>query len=138
MATPSRSISQSTAVIVAANAIGMIWISFGFYDVISPEQGLTFFEFQPPVLPSERAMVNSLVFIIGIRDVFIGLAIHLTAYFGSRSALAWIMLAASAEAFLDGVVCYSHGKGEWNHWGYAPILTVIGLLLLGVFDGRKK
>lgn len=138
MATTSKSISQSTTVLAAANIIGVIWICFGAYDLVKPEEGLTFFEFTPPIIPAERAMVNSLVRVIGIRDVFIGVAIHATSLFGSRSALAWIVLASSAEAFLDGAVCYSHGKGEWNHWGYAPMLTVVGLLLLGVADGRKK
>jgi uncharacterized membrane protein len=137
MATASRSISQSTAVMVAANVIGAIWIGFGVFDLIDPEQGLTFFEFKPPMIPAERAMVNSLVNVIGIRDIFIGFAIHATAFFGNRTALGWILLGSSVEAFLDGVVCYSHGKGEWNHWGYAPMLTIVGLLLLGVMDGKK-
>lgn len=122
---------------VAANVIGAIWIGFGVYDLISPEEGLTFFEFKPPIIPAERAMVNSLIHVIGARDIFVGFAIHATAYFGNRTALACIVLAASVEAFLDGAVCYSHGKGEWNHWGYAPMLTVVGLALLGVFDRRR-
>jgi hypothetical protein len=137
MATTTKGISQSTALLVAANVIGMIWIGFGAYDVVKPEEGLMFFEFKPPIVPAERAMVNSLINVIGIRDIFIGFAIHATAFFGNRKALGWIVLASSAEAFLDGAVCYSHGKGEWNHWGYAPMLTIVGLLLLGVADGRK-
>ena len=137
MATTSRSISQSTAVLVAANVIGAIWVGFGLYDLISPEEGLTFFEFKPPIIPAERAMVNSLVNVIGVRDIFVGFAIHVTAYLGNRTALGWIVLASSAEAFADGVVCYANGKGEWNHWGYAPMLTIVGLLLLGVMDGKK-
>ncbi|ETN39693.1 uncharacterized protein HMPREF1541_05919 [Cyphellophora europaea CBS 101466] len=138
MAPNKTPLSQSTVVLVAANVVGMIWIGFGIFDLINPVEGLTFFEFKPPVLPAEQAMVNSLIYVIGIRDIFIGFAIHATAYFGNRTTLAWIMLAASAEAFLDGAVCYANGKGEWNHWGYAPMLTVVGLLLLGLFDGSKK
>merc|ERR1711964_795572 len=127
MAPNKTPLSQSTVVLVAANVVGMIWIGFGIFDLI-----------KPAVLPAEQAMVNSLIYVIGIRDIFIGFAIHATAYFGNRTTLAWIMLAASAEAFLDGAVCYANGKGEWNHWGYAPMLTVVGLLLLGLFDGSKK
>lgn len=133
----TQRLSQSTAVLVAANVISAIWIGFGLYDLISPEDGLTFFEFKPPISPAERAMVNSLIHVIGVRDIFVGFAIHTTAYFGNRTALGWILLASSAEAIADGVVCYTHGKGEWNHWGYAPMLTIVGLLALGVMDGKK-
>lgn len=63
-----------------------------------------------------------------------GLAINIAAYYGQRKAAGWILIAASAVAFADGVVCYMHGKGEWNHWGYAPMLTVVGSVLVGVLD----
>lgn len=74
-----------------------------------------------------------------------GLAIYATAYFangndgGGRNnnkALGWILIAGSGVAFVDGGVCKGIvGKGEWNHWGYAPILAAVGLALLGVLDG---
>lgn len=65
-----------------------------------------------------------------------GLAIHAAAYFGDRRALGWIMIAGSGVAFADGAVCRAQvGRGEWNHWGYAPVLTAVGGMLLGVLDG---
>lgn len=64
-----------------------------------------------------------------------GLAIYLAAYFGDRKTLGWILVAGSAVAFVDGAVCRAEGKGEWNHWSYAPVLTAVGSVLLGVLDG---
>jgi hypothetical protein len=131
-------LSQSTALLVAANVIGAIWVGFGVFDLLDPAQGLTFFEFPLPLLPNEAAQTKSLVNVIGVRDIFIGFAIFATAYLSNRTALGWILIGASLEAFADGVVCFQHGKGEWNHWGYAPMLTVVGALLLGVADRKRK
>jgi len=72
--------------------------------------------------------------VYGARDIFMGLALYAAAYTGNRKTLGWITLAGSAVAFVDGVVCWQAGKGEWNHWGYAPMLTVVGGLLLGALD----
>lgn len=73
--------------------------------------------------------------IYGARDVFMGLAVYATVYFGDRKALGWILISGSAVAFVDGAVCLRQiGSGQWNHWGYAPVLTVLGGLLLGILD----
>lgn len=70
-----------------------------------------------------------------------GLAIYAAANFGNgnnkqNKALGWILIAGSGVAFVDGAVCKGIvGKGEWNHWSYAPILALVGLGLLGVLDG---
>lgn len=79
-------------------------------------------------------MVDSLMTIYGARDIFMGLAIYAASFFGERKTLGLILLSGSAVAFVDGAVCYSHGKGEWGHWSYAPLVTVLGSLLLGVLD----
>lgn len=64
-----------------------------------------------------------------------GLAIHSAAYFGDRKALGCILIAGSGVAFVDGAVCWAHvGKGEWNHWSYAPVLAAVGGMLLGTLD----
>lgn len=71
-----------------------------------------------------------------------GLAIYAAAYFGdgnrdrNNKALGWILIAGSGVAFVDGAVCrVKVGNGEWNHWGYAPVLAAVGVGLLGVLDG---
>ena len=61
------------------------------------------------------------------------LAMFAATRFGDRKTLGWIMVAGSGVAFADGFIVKAQiGKGEWNHWGYAPVLTVVGSLLLGV------
>ena len=64
-----------------------------------------------------------------------GLAIYSAAYFGNRKTLGWILIAGSGVAFVDGAVYQAPiGRGEWNHWGYAPALAAVGIVLLGVLD----
>ena len=64
-----------------------------------------------------------------------GVALYSTTYFGNRKSLGWTLIAGSGVAFVDGAVCRAYaGQGEWNHWGYAPILTAVGAALLGVLD----
>ena len=81
-------------------------------------------------------VVDGLMIIYGARDIFMGLAIYFAALFGDRKLLGWILIAGSGVAFVDGAVCRAQvGKGEWNHWSYAPILTAVGAALLGILDG---
>lgn len=79
-------------------------------------------------------MVDSLVYVYGVRDIFSGLTMYISSAYGTRRSSGWTMVAASGVAFADGLICWSWGKGEWGHWSYAPVLTVAGLALLGVFD----
>lgn len=60
-------------------------------------------------------------------------AIFVTAFYGHRKALGWIMVAVGAVAGVDGYVVRDVvGRGEWTHWGYAPGVITLGALLLGV------
>lgn len=128
--------SNSPALHIAANAFGTIFIGFGINAILRPENALSFFEFAPPASPTDNAMVDSLMAVYGVRDIFMGLAIYTASWFGTKKGLGWTLVAASAVAFADGAVCWGHGMGEWNHWGYAPVITGVGSLLLGVADGR--
>lgn len=75
-----------------------------------------------------------------------GLAIFSAAYYGNdkdnqkkNKTLGWILIAGSGVAFVDGGVCKMMvRKGEWNHWGYAPVLAAVGLGLLGVLDRVRE
>ena len=77
------------------------------------------------------------IFVVyGIRDIFMGAAIYAAALCGTRQTLGWIVVAAGCVAGTDGAVCrFMVGKGEMNHWSYAPVLVVLGAVLLGAFDG---
>lgn len=127
-------LSQSSVLHLAATAFGTIFIGFGINAIIRPDHALTFFEFAPPVGITDHQLVDSLMAVYGIRDIFMGLAIYAATFYGTSKSLGWTLISASAVAVGDGVVCWSHGQGEWNHWGYAPMITVVGSLLLGIFD----
>ncbi|KAJ5104483.1 hypothetical protein NUU61_001830 [Penicillium alfredii] len=119
---------------LAASAVGTIFVAFGVNAVLRPDNALTFFEFEPPAAATDKNMVDSLMAVYGVRDIFMGLAIYAAAFVGTRRSLGWTLLAASAVASADGFVCWTHGQGEWNHWGYAPMVAVLGGLLLGLSD----
>ncbi|KAE8377546.1 hypothetical protein BDV26DRAFT_263223 [Aspergillus bertholletiae] len=128
--------SDSAVLRLVASAFAAIPIGFGINAFVRPDHALSFFEFEVPTSPAERNLVNSLMVIYGARDIFMGVALFSALLFGHPKSVGWIMIATSAVAYVDGFVCWTHGRGEWNHWGYAPILTVIGTLFLGLFDRR--
>ncbi|KAK4150012.1 hypothetical protein C8A00DRAFT_46488 [Chaetomidium leptoderma] len=127
--------SQSSALQLAAHAFATIFVGFGVNAILRPSHALTFFEFAPPASPADARMVDSLMAVYGARDIFMGLAIYAAALFGTKKSLGWTLIAASGVAIVDGVICYGHGQGQWNHWGYAPMITAVGVVLLGIFDG---
>jgi len=103
--------------------------------MLRPRNALGIFEFDAPVSIADQKQVDNLMVIYGPGDLFMGLAIHAAAYFGDRKTLGWILIAGSSVAFVDGAVCRARiGRGEWNHWGYAPFLTAVGIALVGVLD----
>lgn len=127
-------LSQSPVLRFAASAFATIFAGFGINAILRPDHALTFFEFEPPVGAADHKMVKSLMVVYGIRDIFMGLAIYANGYFGTRQALGWTLISASAVAFADGAVCWTHGAGQWNHWGYAPVIGMVGSLIIGTFD----
>jgi hypothetical protein len=61
-------LSQSTALRIAANVFGTIFVGFGVNAIIRPHHALTFFEFAPAAdTLSDRALVESLMVIYGVR-----------------------------------------------------------------------
>ena len=68
-----------------------------------------------------------------------GLAIYAGVWFKERRVLGVVLMGASCVAFVDGwVVKAQTGGGEWNHWGYAPMVGLVGLVMMGFFDGKTK
>ncbi|KAJ5775315.1 uncharacterized protein N7511_000326 [Penicillium nucicola] len=127
------SFSASAGLYIVAYTFATTFIAFGVNAILRPVQALTFFEFQPPASAVDKQLVDSLMAVYGVRDIFMGVAIYAVAYFGTRRALGWILIAASCVAFADGLVCWTHGQGAWNHWGYAPMITLVGSMILGFF-----
>lgn len=124
-------VSQLPALRLAAVAFATIFIGFGVNAIVRPDHALTFFEFEPPADPSDHGMVNSLMAVYGVRDIFMGVVIYIATFSGTSKALGLTLITASAVAFADGAVCWMHGQGQWAHWGYAPIILTVGGLLLG-------
>jgi hypothetical protein len=107
--------------------IGTIPLGFGINALIRPEHAITFFN-NSSMPTANRSFVDALLMIYAIRDIFMGIAIYATAYYGSKRALGWIMLAGCACAVVDGLASKMYlGGGEWDHWGYSPILGTLGL-----------
>ncbi|KAK0624551.1 hypothetical protein B0T17DRAFT_492675 [Bombardia bombarda] len=131
-------LSQSRGLTVVASVFATIWVAAGINGMVNPKGALAVFEFDPPASISDQKLVDNLMIIYGARDIFMGLAIYATAFFGSRTAMGWILLSGSAVAFVDGAVSLAQiGRGQWNHWGYAPVVGTVGALLLGVLDGSR-
>lgn len=131
-------LSQSSGFNLAAHAFATIFTAFGVNAILRPSHALTFFEFSPPASPADARMVDSLMVVYGARDIFMGVAIYAAALFGTKKSLGWTLIAASGVAVADGLACFSHGVGHWNHWGYAPVITAVGVVLLGLFDSARK
>lgn len=130
-------LSKLPALHLAAHAFATIFVGFGINAIVRPAHALTFFEFSPPAGAADAQLVDSLLAVYGVRDIFMGLAVYSAAIWGTNKSLGWTLIAASGVAAADGLVCYAHGQGEWNHWGYAPMITVVGTLLTGLLDGAS-
>lgn len=69
------------------------------------------------------------ILLLMIRSV--GIAICAAAYFGSSKTLGLITVSAGGVAGVDGAVCkFMVGAGEWSHWAYAPMLVILGAVVL--------
>ncbi|KXT15146.1 hypothetical protein AC579_7913 [Pseudocercospora musae] len=123
-------VSSSPVLRYICLAFATIFIGFGINAIVNPTSASSFFELSYPILPDQRKLANTLLFVYGARDVFMGAAIYISALYGNTTALGWMVLAAGLTAGADGWACkYIVGAGEMNHWGYAPILLVLGAVM---------
>lgn len=126
----------------ASCVFATIFVGFGILWFINPELALSFFELpypqSTPKAPGSAELkktMDAISVVYGIRDVFMGAAIYAAALCGTRQTLGWIVIAAGCVAAVDGAVCkFIVGKGEWNHWSYAPTMVVLGGTMLGALD----
>ncbi|KAL4898950.1 hypothetical protein BDW74DRAFT_184226 [Aspergillus multicolor] len=127
-------VSNHPALGFAANTLALVGIGFGVNALLRPAHALSFFEWEMPAPPAEKKLVEGLLYVYGVRDIFWGLAFYIANTFGTRKSTGWTFVAGSLVAFADGAICYSYGKGEWGHWSYAPMMTALGAAFLGLFD----
>lgn len=126
-------LSQSSTVRLIATALATPFIGFGINAIFNPDGTLAIFELPSP--PADRVLVDSLMAVYGIRNIFIGFAIYAASFLGTSRSLGWTLIGASAVAVGDGAICWTHGHGQWGHWQYAPVFALLGSVILGVFDG---
>ncbi|KAF7857958.1 hypothetical protein EAF04_009315 [Stromatinia cepivora] len=113
------------------NIFGTIFIIFGINALIRPSHALTFYKpFSLPKTASDAALVEALMAIYGARDIFMGLTMYAASYYRNYKILGWLVMAGSGVAFVDGWVCYMAGGGQGDHWGYAPVHMIVGILLV--------
>ena len=127
-------LSNSPYLRITAKVIATIAMGFGINALLRPDNALTVFEWEAPTSPTAKKLVHNLVFLYGVRDIFMGSAIYITAHFGDRKTLGLTLIAASGVVFADGLICWNQGGGEWNHWSFVPMMVANGSLLLGVLD----
>ena len=72
----SSSVSQSPSLRVAASVFATIFIGFGINAILRPQQALEFFEFETPASTSDKKVVDGLMIVYGVRDIFMGLAMY--------------------------------------------------------------
>ena len=121
---------KPVALQVAAHVFAAIAVGFGINAIVRPAHALTFFELERPTGAADAKVVDALLAVYGVRDIFVGFAIFAAAVWGTSKSLGWTVLAFSAVAFADGLVCYALGQGQWNHWGYAPMVAAVGTALV--------
>ncbi|KAF2757500.1 hypothetical protein EJ05DRAFT_476752 [Pseudovirgaria hyperparasitica] len=115
---------------IAASLSGAITVAFGINAILRPESGLQPFELAYPALPADRKVVDALMVIYGVRDVLLGAGVWVAAAFANRKTVGWYTLLIGIMAFTDGLVCkYMVGQGEWNHWGYTPMVLGLGIYM---------
>lgn len=147
---------------LAAIFFATIFIGFGILWFVNPAAALSFFELPYPQVTTTtttstkdspltkkesdsisasaaaataKKTMDAISVVYGVRDIFMGAAIYAAALCGTRQALGWIVIAAGCVAATDGAVCkFMVGRGEMNHWSYAPVMVVLGAVMLGAFD----
>lgn len=134
-------ISTSPLLTPLALLFGTIWVGFGLNAIFYPRRALSVFEFDLPVSTADQQLVDALIVLYGARDLFMGMVVYVAVYFSSgkragnvgRRVLGWVLILGSGVAVVDGMVVKGLiGRGEWNHWGYAPVAGLVGALVGGV------
>ncbi|KAL5357126.1 hypothetical protein BJX96DRAFT_143937 [Aspergillus floccosus] len=115
---------------LAAYLFATAFIGFGINAILRPDNALSFLELSPATSPADKHLVEALMIIYGARDIFMGAAIYAAAFSGTRRSLGWTLIAASVVAMVDGAVCRVYSAGEWGHWSYGSVITLLGVFFV--------
>lgn len=113
----------------------LIFLAFGATYMTAPRVGFSLFGFSTtPTTPADWATMERVMILYGAKDIFVGVAIAATTWFGTRKSAGMVLVAAAFCAGVDGwVVKGEAGRGAWNHWGYGGVMAVLGCVVGGVF-----
>lgn len=115
---------------------GTLSLAFGVSALLSPATSLSLFNFGYPSHIPSKPVIDGLMTVYGVRDIYMGFSIMVTALYGDLRVLGWLYVACGGVAVVDGIVSKGAGGAEWSHWGFTPLAVGIGLVCLGVFDGK--
>ncbi|KAI6914165.1 hypothetical protein KC318_g942 [Hortaea werneckii] len=122
---------------IAASAIATIFLGFGFNFTAYPNEAVAFFFEKNPSFAaagsaakySNDTVVRTFILLYAIRDISIAAALYAAAFFDTTDGklLGMILIFGGCTAVGDGVICKAViGFGEWDHFGYAPMLLGLG------------
>lgn len=127
-------ISAHPALRIAASIFGTIFLGFGFNYTLRPRESFSTFGFSAsPTTLADQQLMDSIIVLYGVKDLFMGVTTYSALMWGSRKTLGAILMMAGFCAWIDGYVVKAQaGTGEWNHWGYGSAITVVGALTFGI------
>ncbi|KAF2688486.1 hypothetical protein K458DRAFT_484526 [Lentithecium fluviatile CBS 122367] len=112
---------------------GTIFLGFGCAYMLWPREAFPTFGFPSPTTPADLELMDAVMVLYGVKDIFVGVAILAATWLGNRKTAGVLLVAGSFCAGVDGyVVNRFTGTGEWNHCGYGSVMGVIGLLVMGL------
>lgn len=118
-------ISRSPYLSYIALFTSLFPLCLGINALIQPRSALSVLEFAPPSSDADKKLVDNLLRLYGVRDVFLGLSIITVTFLGHKKATGWLLLWGSGVVTMDGVVAGDQiGRGEWNHWSFAPVMLL--------------
>ncbi|KAF2750090.1 hypothetical protein M011DRAFT_464889 [Sporormia fimetaria CBS 119925] len=126
---------------IPAVLFGLIFLGFGTNMLLRPEPAFTAsFGFPWPTASTSATTkglstadhsvaLTAFCQMFGAKEVFEGVALLTTAWWGNKRHLGIVMFVAGLGAGVDGwVVKGTVGEGEWGHWGYGAVLFALGAL----------
>ena len=111
--------------------------AFGLNALFNREYALTFFGFDYPHIDDpHRALVDTLMLVYGVRDIYMGLALLAAASYKHLKVIGWLTLATGGIAVADGAICWNiAGEGYWGHWAFTPVIFAVAADDLGWLGG---
>jgi len=130
-------LSASTYLPAIVSIFGIMCTGAGFNAILRPKPALSligWLEYKP-ASPLDKKVIDTLILIYSMRDIYMDLAEIGAAYYNNVQVLGSVMIAGSAVAFADGAICRKMiGHSQGSHWILASIMTAFGAVCLVLLD----